>query len=279
MFGLQRVGDLVWAAADSRARGFLIGATAGRTTLSGEGLQHQDGSSHLVASTIPSCKAYDPCFQHEVALIVRDGIRRMVDGQEDVFYYLTTMNENYAHPAMPAGSEEGIVKGMYQLRKGNGAAPRVQLLGSGTILRESLAAADVLEAEHGVAADVWSVTSWTELRWDGMEAERSTLRGDAKASWAEACLGATEGPIVAATDYVRAVADLIRPYLPSGRKYTALGTDGFGRSDTRKALRAFFEVDRDSIVRAALVALGRHPGPPVVGKMRPAPSKPAPWTV
>jgi len=270
MFGLQRVGDLAWAAADSRARGFLVGATAGRTTLSGEGLQHQDGSSHLVASTIPTCKAYDPCFQHEVAVIVRDGIRRMVQEQQDVFYYLTTMNENYAHPAMPAGAEDGIVKGMYRLRESSACGPRLQLLGSGTILREALAAAQMLETEHGIAADLWSVTSWTELRWDGMDAERSTLRGEAKTSWVEACLGATAGPIVAATDYVRAVADLIRPYLPPGRKYVALGTDGFGRSDTRKALRAFFEVDRDSIVRAALAGLGRP--------LPPAGRTPAPWS-
>jgi pyruvate dehydrogenase E1 component len=270
MFGMQRVGDLVWAAADSRARGFLVGATAGRTTLSGEGLQHQDGSSHLTASTIPNCKAYDPCFGHEVAVIVRDGMRRMLEEQEDVFYYLTVMNENYAHPAMPAGAEEGIVNGMYRLRQGKGSGPRVQLLGSGTILRESLAAAELLEAGYGIAADVWSVTSWTELRWDGMAAERSSLHGEPKSSWIEQKLAGSEGPIIAASDYVRAVADLVRAYVPAGRKYIALGTDGFGRSDTRKALRRFFEVDAQAIVRAALGALGRP---------LPAPEpKPAPWS-
>jgi len=270
IFGFQRVGDLVWAAADSRARGFLVGATAGRTTLSGEGLQHQDGTSHLAASTIPTCKAYDPCFQHELALIVREGIRRMLEAQEDVFYYLTVMNESYAHPPMPAGAEEGILRGMYRLREGRGGRERVQLLASGAILREALAAAETLESGHGVAADVWSVTSWTELRWDGMHAERSTLAGAPRASWIEHCLSPTEGPIVAASDYVRAVADLARPYAPAGRRYVALGTDGFGRSDTRAALREFFEVDRGAIARAALAALGRR-------NVLPVSPEPAPW--
>jgi pyruvate dehydrogenase E1 component len=268
MFGFQRVGDLAWAAADSRARGFLLGATAGRTTLSGEGLQHQDGTSHLIASTIPNCRAYDPCYGYELALIVQDGVRRMLQAQEDVFYYVTVMNENYAHPAMPAGAEEGILRGMYLLQPRDGA--QVQLLGSGTILREVISAAEHLEREHGIAANVWSVTSWTELHWDGMAAERAERLGGAEPrSWVARSLAPTAGPSVAASDYVRAVADLARPYVPAGRAYTALGTDGFGRSDTRAALRSFFEVDRNAIVNAALAALGR--------KGAVAPSA-APWT-
>ncbi|MFO1204890.1 MAG: alpha-ketoglutarate dehydrogenase [Burkholderiales bacterium] len=260
IFGLQRIGDLVWAAADSRARGFLLGATAGRTTLSGEGLQHQDGSSHLTASTIPNCRAYDPCYTHELAVILRDGMQRMLALQEDVFYYITVTNENYVHPPMPAGVEEGIVRGMYRLRASalaEGGA-RVQLLASGTILREALAAADILEGEHAIAADVWSVTSWTELRWDGLLADGATaavreVRGaDGPApGWVRQCLAATAGPIVAASDYVSALADLIRPWIPAGRRYVALGTDGFGRSDTRRSLRGFFGVDAASIVAAA----------------------------
>jgi pyruvate dehydrogenase E1 component len=264
MFGFQRIGDIAWAAADSRARGFLLGATAGRTTLSGEGLQHQDGASQLIASTIPTCKAYDPCFKHELVVILQDGMRRMLEAQEDVFYYVTVMNENYAHPEMPPDAEEGIRRGMYRLRASprRDARRRVQLLGSGTILREVLAAAETLEAEHGVAADVWSVTSWTELRWDGLvaggasPAVREARGGAAGQSWVARCLDATEGPIVAASDYVSAVADLVRPFAPAGRRYVALGTDGFGRSDTRARLRAFFAVDRDAIAAAALGALG-----------------------
>jgi pyruvate dehydrogenase E1 component len=236
IFGFQRVGDLAWAAADSRSRGFLVGATAGRTTLSGEGLQHQDGTSHLIASTIPNCVAYDPCFGYELAVILQDGMRRMVQEQEDVFYYVTVMNENYAHPPMPEGAEEGIRKGMYLLRRGTGTGRRVSLLGAGTILREAIAAAETLEKEHGVAADVWSVTSFGELRRDG-------------GSWVARCLeGASE--VVAATDYVRAVPEMIREWVPG--RYATLGTDGFGRSDTRAALRAYFGVDRAAIVRAGL---------------------------
>jgi pyruvate dehydrogenase E1 component len=249
IFGFQRIGDLIWAAADSRARGFLIGGTAGRTTLAGEGLQHQDGSSHLAASTIPNCRAYDPCFGHELAAIVEEGARRMLEAQEDVFYYITVANENYAHPAAPADAKEGILRGMYRLRDG----AQVQLLGSGPILREVLAAADLLANDWQVAAGVWSVTSFTELRRDGMHAERARRLGGKATSWVEQCLAPTQGPIVAASDYVRAVADLIRPYVP--RKYVTLGTDGFGRSDTRAALRAFFEVDAKSICVAALAAL------------------------
>ncbi|MGE5640599.1 MAG: alpha-ketoglutarate dehydrogenase [Clostridia bacterium] len=252
IFGFQRVGDLIWAAADSRARGFLVGGTAGRTTLSGEGLQHQDGSSHLAASTIPNCRAYDPCFGYELAAIVQDGARRMLEAQEDVFYYLTVANENYAHPAMPPDALEGVLKGMYLFRKAEKA--RCQLLGSGPILREVIAAADLLEKEWGVPANVWSVTSFTELRRDGMEAERAKRFGGTAQGWVERCLAGKQGPVVAASDYVSAVADLIRPYVPG--KYVALGTDGFGRSDTRAALRSFFEVDARHIAVAALAALG-----------------------
>jgi len=249
MFGFQRVGDLVWAAADSRARGFLIGGTAGRTTLAGEGLQHQDGQSHLAACTIPNCRAYDPCFGYELATIVEDGARRMFEAQEDVFYYVTVANENYPHPAAPEGVSEGIRRGMYRLREGS----QLQLLGSGAILREVIGAAELLAKDWSLSAGVWSVTSFTELRRDGMQTERARRYGAAAASWVEQCLGPTQGPVIAASDYVSAVADLIRPYVP--RKYVALGTDGFGRSDTRAALRAFFEVDARHICVAVLAAL------------------------
>ncbi|MGQ0655734.1 MAG: alpha-ketoglutarate dehydrogenase [Betaproteobacteria bacterium] len=251
VFGFQRVGDLIWAAADSRARGFLVGATAGRTTLAGEGLQHQDGSSHLLAATIPNCRAYDPCFGYELAAIVEHGARRMLAEQADVFYYLTVANENYAHPSAPEGTQEGILRGMYLLREAKDA--KVQLLGSGAILREVLAAADLLEKDWGVAASVWSVTSFTELRRDGMRAERASRFGAQERSWVGRCLQGMPGPVVAASDYVRAVPDLIRPYVPG--RYVALGTDGFGRSDTRAALRAFFEIDAKNIAAAALAAL------------------------
>ena len=269
-FGFQRIADLIHAAADQRARGFLLGATAGRTTLSGEGLQHQDGTSHLWASTVPTCRAYDPCFGCELTVILQDGMRRILKAREDVFYYVTVMNENYVHPALaevpaqPAGAtvEQGILRGMYLLR--GRADAQVQLLGSGTILREAIAAADVLERDHGVAANVWSVTSWTELRWDGMtcagtsDAVREVRPGAAgSASWAQQCLDGTTGPIVAATDYVSAVPDLIRPCVPEGRRYVTLGTDGFGRSDTRAGLRSFFAVDAAHIAGAALAALGQ----------------------
>ena len=251
VFGFQRVGDLVWAAADSRARGFLVGGTAGRTTLAGEGLQHQDGSSHLVAATIPNCRAYDPCFGYELAAIVEDGTRRMVEGQEDVFYYLTVANENYPHPSMPQDAREGILRGMYLFRKTEKA--RIQLLGSGPILREVLAAAELLEKDWNVGASVWSVTSFSELRRDGMQVERAKRFGGSATSWVETCLDGAEGPVIAASDYVRAVPDLIRPYVK--KPFTVLGTDGFGRSDTRAALRAFFEVDARNIALAALAAL------------------------
>ena len=265
-FGFQRIGDLIWACGDSRARGFLMGATAGRTTLSGEGLQHEDGSSHLLYSTVPNCVAYDPCFGYEVALIVQDGARRMLEEQEDVFYYVTVMNENYVHPPMPAGVEEGVIRGMYRLRPsalattpaGKPAVLRAQLLGSGTILREVLAAADLLEQDWGVAADVWSVTSFTELRRNGLGVERHNRFQTAQpqqVTWVEHCLADTQGPVIAASDYMRVVADSIRTWVP--RRYVTLGTDGFGRSDTRAALRSFFEVDRHHVVIATLDALVR----------------------
>jgi pyruvate dehydrogenase E1 component len=257
MFGLQRVGDLAWAAGDLRCRGFLLGGTAGRTTLNGEGLQHEDGHSHVLASTIPSCVAYDPTFAYEVAVIIQDGLRRMFKDQEDIYYYITLMNENYSHPAMPAGAEEGIRRGMYLFSEGrNTGGPRVQLLGSGTILREVISAAQLLEQEFGVHADVWSCPSFNELRRNGVEAERWNLLHPAqppRKSYVEQCLGGREGPVVAASDYMRAFAEQIRPYVP--RRYVCLGTDGFGRSDYRVALRRFFEVDRHYVTVAALNAL------------------------
>ncbi|BBJ00538.1 pyruvate dehydrogenase E1 component [Ferrigenium kumadai] len=260
MFGFQRIGDLAWAAGDLRARGFLLGGTAGRTTLNGEGLQHQDGHSHLMAATVPNCVSYDPTFAYEVAVIVREGMRRMYVEQEDVFYYLTVMNENYAHPAMPKGAEEGIVKGMYLFSEGKKAkAPKVQLLGSGTILREAIAAAELLEKDFGVSADIWSVTSFNELRRDGLDAERwNMLHPESKprASYVEQCLAKREGPVIAATDYIKSYADQIRSYVPA--RYKVLGTDGFGRSDTRKKLRGFFEVDRHYIAVAALKSLAEE---------------------
>ncbi len=252
VFGFQRVGDLIWAAGDSRARGFLVGGTAGRTTLAGEGLQHQDGSSHLVAATVPNCRGYDPCFAQELALIVQDGARRMLEAQEDVFYYVTVTNENYDHPGIPPDASEGVLKGLYLFRKKDKAT--IQLMGSGPILREVIAAADLLEKDWKIQANVWSVTSFTELRRDGMRAERARRFGGKDESWVGKCLKGEKGPVVAASDYVSAVADLIRPYVPG--KYVALGTDGFGRSDTRAALRAFFEVDARHIAVAALAARG-----------------------
>jgi pyruvate dehydrogenase E1 component len=258
MFGFQRVGDLAWAAADSRARGFLLGGTAGRTTLNGEGLQHEDGHSHILSSTIPNCVSYDPTYAHEVAVIVREGLRRMVGEEEDVFYYLTLMNENYPHPGLPEGAEEGILKGMYLLREGEGKAdaPRVQLLGCGTILREVEAAAELLREDFGVVADVWSVPSFTELRRDGLDVARWNLLHPTeppRTSYVETLLADREGPVVASTDYMKAFADQIREYVP--RRYSVLGTDGFGRSDYRVKLRRFFEVDRHYVTVTALKAL------------------------
>jgi len=257
MFGLQRVGDLAWLAGDMRARGFLLGGTAGRTTLNGEGLQHEDGHSHILASTIPNCVSYDPTFAYEVVVIIRDGIRRMYQEQQDVYYYVTLMNENYPHPAMPAGAEEGIVKGLYLLKAGAKAkGPRVQLIGSGTILREVMAAADLLRDDFKVNADIWSATSFNELRRDGMSAERWSLLHPSKPrrkSYLETALEGQAGPVVAATDYMRAFADQVRSQIP--RRYVVLGTDGFGRSDYRVKLRKFFEVNRHYVAVAALKAL------------------------
>ena len=259
MFGFQRIGDLIWAAADQRARGFLIGATSGRTTLGGEGLQHQDGTSHLAASTIPNCRAYDPSFAYEVATIVDAGMREMVEQQCDVFYYVTVTNENYAQPSAPVGDplalRDGILRGLYPLTPMQHERARVQLLGSGAILGEAVAAQRMLKEDWNIDAAVWSVTSFTELQRDGIAAERASRLGDAHAAtpYVTAMLGASRGPVIAATDYVRAVPELIRAYVP--RRYVTLGTDGFGRSDTRQALRDFFEVDRASIAIAALKAL------------------------
>ncbi len=260
MFGFQRVGDLAWAAGDMRARGFLLGATAGRTTLNGEGLQHEDGHSHILASVIPNCVSYDPTFGYEVAVIVQDGLRRMFSEEEDVFYYITLMNENYEHPALPEGAEQGIVKGMYLLQPAGTDArgPCVQLLGSGTILREVIAAAELL-GEYGVAADVWSCPSFTELRREGLEAERWNLlhpERPARKSYVEQCLEGRKGPVIASSDYIKAFPDQIRAFVP--RRYHVLGTDGFGRSDYRRKLRAFFEVDRHYVTLAALQALARE---------------------
>ncbi|MEO8132753.1 MAG: pyruvate dehydrogenase (acetyl-transferring), homodimeric type, partial [Betaproteobacteria bacterium] len=261
MFGLQRIGDLAWAAGDSRARGFLLGATAGRTTLNGEGLQHEDGHSLVLSSAIPNCISYDPTFAYEVAVIIQDGLRRMIAEQEDVFYYITLMNENYAHPALPADAEAGILKGMYPLSNASGdsGAPRVQLLGSGTILREVIAAGELLESDWGVAADVWSCPSFNELRRDGLDADRWNLLHPLQAprvSHVEACLKDRTGPVVAATDYMKTYADQIRPFVQNlGKRYRVLGTDGYGRSDSRENLRRFFEVNRYFVVLAALRAL------------------------
>jgi pyruvate dehydrogenase E1 component len=256
MFGFQRVGDFIWAAGDMQARGFLIGGTAGRTTLAGEGLQHQDGHSQLVATTIPNCIAYDPAYAYELAVIVQDGLRRMYAEQESVFYYITCMNENYAHPAMPKGVEQGILKGMYLLHAGGRGKVRVNLFGSGTILREVLAAAELLEKEFGVPADVFSVTSFSELRREALDAERWNMlhpEHSRRVPYVQGCLAGRAGPFVAATDYMRVVADQIREWVPG--RYHVLGTDGYGRSDSRAALRDFFEVDRRWIAVAALKAL------------------------
>ncbi len=258
MFGYQRVGDLVWAAGDSRTRGFMLGGTAGRTTLNGEGLQHEDGHSHVLFSVVPNCRAYDPTFGYEVAVIVQDGLRRMVAEQEDRFYYITLMNENYVHPAMPDGAQEGILRGMYLLSEApkRSKQPRVQLLGSGTILNEVMAGAELLEQDFEVNADVWSVTSFTELRRDGIETERwNMLHPTAKPrrAFVTQSLAGRRGPVIASTDYIRAFADQIRQWVPGG--YRVLGTDGFGRSDSRRALRRFFEVDRHYVAVAALKEL------------------------
>jgi pyruvate dehydrogenase E1 component len=293
MFGLQRTGDLAWAAGDQRARGFLLGATAGRTTLNGEGLQHEDGHSHVLSSVIPNCVSYDPTFAFELAVIVHDGLRRMVANQEDVFYYITVMNENYTHPGLAdvadKGAEAGILKGMYLLKEAAGKPKlRVQLLGSGTILREVVAAAELLERDWSVAADVWSCPSFTEVRRDGLDADRWNMLHPTETprkSYVETRLAGRQGPAIASTDYMKAFADQIRPFIPNGMRYRVLGTDGYGRSDTRAKLRHFFEVNRYWVTIAALKALADD------GTVKPAlvaeaikkygidPSKPNPVTV
>ena len=260
MFGFQRIGDLAWAAADSQTRGFLIGATSGKTTLAGEGLQHQDGHSLLMASAIPNCVSYDPTFSYEMAVIFRDGLKRMHEKKENIYYYITAMNENYTHPEKPVGSDQGILKGMYLFKsyKGKGKA-KVQMLGSGSILREIIKAAEVLSDEYGIDCDVWSVTSFNELKKNGMEVERKNLLNPgekAKKSYVETCLGSQDGIIFAASDYIRSYADQIRPY--TNKPFYTLGTDGFGRSDTRKKLRKFFEVDKKHIVTYTLSALAKE---------------------
>jgi pyruvate dehydrogenase E1 component len=260
MFGFQRVGDLAWAAGDMQARGFLLGGTAGRTTLNGEGLQHEDGHSHIMSSLIPNCVSYDPTFAHEVAVIVQDGLRRMVQEQENVYYYITVMNENYAQPGLKEGDQEGILRGMYRFRSaGQNQKNRVQLMGSGTILREVLAAQELLETDWNVGSDVWSVTSFTELRRDGLDCERHNLlhpqESNPRVSYVTQQLADTQGPIVVSTDYVKAYGDQIRAFVPAGRIFKVLGTDGFGRSDFRYKLREHFEVDRHFVVLAALRGL------------------------
>ena len=260
MFGFQRVGDLAWAAGDSQARGFLIGATAGRTTLAGEGLQHQDGHSQLLASNIPNCISYDPTFAYEMATIFRDGLKRMHENKEKIFYYITAMNENYSHPEKPKGCDEGILKGMYLFKEGkNKGKTKVQLMGSGTILREVIAASEILSKDYNIDADIWSVTSFNELRRDGMETERLNLLNPnekPKKSYVQKCLEKRDGPVIAASDYTRAFSDQIRPY--TDKSFYSFGTDGYGRSDTRKNLRKFFEVDKEHIVAYTLSALAKE---------------------
>ena len=258
MFGFQRIGDLAWAAGDMQARGFLLGGTSGRTTLNGEGLQHEDGHSHILAGTIPNCISYDPTFAHEVAVILHHGLKRMVEKQDNVFYYLTLLNENYAMPGLTPGTEEQIIKGMYLCKEGAKLTPRVQLLGSGTILRESIAAQALLEKDWGVAANVWSCPSFNELTRDGQDADRWNLlhpTEEQRVPFVSQQLAAHAGPVIASTDYMKAYAEQIRPFIPKGRSYRVLGTDGFGRSDFRSKLREHFEVNRHFIVIAALRSL------------------------
>ena len=260
MFGFQRVGDLAWAAGDSQARGFLIVSTAGRTTLAGEGLQHQDGHSQLLASNIPNCISYDPTFAYEMAVILREGIKRMHEKKENIFYYITAMNENYSHPEKPKDCDEGILKRMYLFKENNNKGKtKVQLLGSGTILREIIAASKILSKDYGIDSDIWSVTSFNELRREGMETERLNLLNPDKVkkkSYIEKCLDKREGPVIAASDYNRSFSDQIRPY--TQKKFYSFGTDGYGRSDTRKNLRKFFEVDKEHIVAYTLSALAKE---------------------
>ncbi|MCK6408699.1 pyruvate dehydrogenase (acetyl-transferring), homodimeric type [Thauera sp.] len=287
MFGLQRTMDLCWAAADQRTRGFMIGGTAGRTTLNGEGLQHEDGHSLLLANMIPNCVSYDPTFQYEVAVVVQDGLRRMFAEQEDVYYYITVMNENYEHPEMPVGAEADIIKGLYAFRKSAaGAGPRVQLMGSGTIFREVIAAADLLKADWGVEADLWGAPSFNELARNGQDVERWNLlhpMEEPRKSHVAQKLDGAQGPVIAATDYIRMLPEQIRPFVKGS--YVTLGTDGFGRSDTRENLRHFFEVDRHWVTLAALKALaddgviGRDKVAAALVKYQLDPSKPNPMSV
>jgi pyruvate dehydrogenase E1 component len=288
MFGFQRVGDLAWAAGDMRSRGFLLGGTAGRTTLNGEGLQHEDGHSHQISATVPNCISYDPTFGYEVAVIIQDGLRRMYAEQEDVYYYLTVMNENYTQPAMPEGAAPNILKGMYRLQSGDAKSksPRVQLLGSGVILREAIAAADLLRKDWGIESDIWSCPSFVELARNGQAITRWNMLNPTakqKQSHVAACLNDTQGPVIATTDYVRGFAEQIRAFVP--RRYVVLGTDGFGRSDTRQKLRHFFEIDRYYVVIAALKALadeGTLPATKAAEAIKQYgvdPTRPAPWTV
>ena len=289
MFGFQRVGDLIWAAADMQAKGFLMGATSGRTTLNGEGLQHQDGHSHLLSSTVPNCRSYDPTYGYELAVLLWDGLKKMYAESENVFYYLTLLNENYVHPPMPKGVEKGICRGMYLLSEapeGKTGSPRVQLMGSGSILREVIAGADLLQQDFGVHADVWSATSFNELRREGMEAERRNRlhpTAEPEKPYVAQCLEGRVGPVIASTDYVRSFANQIRPWVPG--RFVTLGTDGFGRSDTREKLRRFFEIDRHHVAVAALKALadeGTVPNDKVaeaIKKYDLDPEAPPPWTV
>jgi pyruvate dehydrogenase E1 component len=261
MFGFQRVGDLAWAAGDMQARGFLLGGTSGRTTLNGEGLQHEDGHSHILAGTIPNCISYDPSFAHEVGVILHHGLVRMVEKQDNVFFYLTLLNENYPQPGLRPGTEEEIIKGMYLLQEGAKKAPRVNLLGSGTILRESIAARELLDAEWGIAANVWSCPSFNQLGRDGQDVERWNLLHPTerpRTSFVAQQLEKFAGPVIASTDYMKGYAEQIRAFLPPGRAYKVLGTDGFGRSDFRFKLREHFEVNRHYIVVAALKALAEE---------------------
>ncbi|MDH5339412.1 MAG: pyruvate dehydrogenase (acetyl-transferring), homodimeric type, partial [Rubrivivax sp.] len=261
MFGFQRIGDLAWAAGDMQARGFLLGGTSGRTTLNGEGLQHEDGHSHILAGTIPNCISYDPSFAHEVGVILHHGLKRMVEQQDNIYYYITLLNENYPMPGLRPGTEEQIIKGMYLLEDGTARGPRVNLLGSGTILRESMAARQLLESDWGVAANVWSCPSFNELARDGQDCERWNLlhpTAEARSAFVTRQLGAYAGPVVASTDYMKNYAEQIRAYVPKGRVYKVLGTDGFGRSDFRAKLREHFEVNRHYIVVAALKALAEE---------------------
>jgi pyruvate dehydrogenase E1 component len=286
MFGFQRVGDYIWAGGDMRARGFLIGATAGRTTLEGEGLQHQDGQSLLAATAVPNCRAYDPAFGYEMAVIIQDGLRCMLKEEQDVFYYVMAMNEKYLQPEMPKGVEEGILKGMYLFKKGGKAKLKVQLFGSGAILNEVIAAAALLQEDFHVSADVWSITSYNELQREGANAERHNLfapEAAPKQSYVTKMLASHDGPVIAATDYIRAYAEQIRPYV--SRSYTVLGTDGFGRSDVREKLRRFFEVDRYYVAVAALQALAKDGAIPAqqvtaaLKKYKIDPKKPNPMSV